>query len=497
MNQFVIENQGVNSYLVYTINPEDDLDSMSFGMLTNNRIKGYAQVLYTQINEVGYLKYNVSSFVSLREFISSKSNKKMIIGVFKGIVSAIQIAEEYMIDPKHIMLDMDYIYVDPSTYHIYVICVPINNKELNNLSYGTFFKDIIINTKFDQTENCNYVGQILNYVNSVSEISLASFGKLLDNLNDDNRTIAGNSASKSKVVVQNVNRVEGNAQPTKTVKSDEKIANQILTTSIPSDNKKNKTGDTKLPTDNNDSDEEKMSFLYLMNHYTKENAEKYKTQQAENKKKKQTEVKIPKSSKKTKQEAPTFAIPGVASTTQTVVQAETKQKGSNKNLENYDGQKDERAKSNSLKDNLRSNNQVMNVGPVIEGENNKSKKYVDNSSDNETTLINDNDSSEDRVDITNAYLIRKSTDECIVINTVIFRIGRDKVQNNYVVLSNRYIGNLHCHIVYENNEFYVIDNYSKNHTFVDGRQVLPGKKTCIANGQILRLANEDFEFRRN
>ena len=53
---FNIENQGVNTYLTYKISEEDIVDSLSLGMLTNNKIPGVADVLFTQMNDDRYLK---------------------------------------------------------------------------------------------------------------------------------------------------------------------------------------------------------------------------------------------------------------------------------------------------------------------------------------------------------------------------------------------------------------------------------------------------------
>lgn len=66
---FNIENQGVNTYLTYKISEEDIVDSLSLGMLTNNKIPGVADVLFTQMNDDRYLKYNISSRISVKQFL--------------------------------------------------------------------------------------------------------------------------------------------------------------------------------------------------------------------------------------------------------------------------------------------------------------------------------------------------------------------------------------------------------------------------------------------
>ena len=51
MIDFSFETQGTNTFLVYEIKQEDAVDTMSLGMVTNNRIEGFAQTLFAQIDE--------------------------------------------------------------------------------------------------------------------------------------------------------------------------------------------------------------------------------------------------------------------------------------------------------------------------------------------------------------------------------------------------------------------------------------------------------------
>ena len=65
---FSYENQGANTYLVYEIKEGDSIDTLSLGMLTNNSIPGLTRALFTQMDEKRYIKYNVSSKVSMQQF---------------------------------------------------------------------------------------------------------------------------------------------------------------------------------------------------------------------------------------------------------------------------------------------------------------------------------------------------------------------------------------------------------------------------------------------
>ena len=160
--KFTYENQGSSTYLVYEIAENDVVDSMSFGMLTNNKIDGLIPLIYTQMNESQYLKYNVTAKISVRQMFEGAVNKKRLIGVFRGIVNAMLSVEDYMIDPASVILDMDYIFADVSSCETALVCLPLVTKEQGRVDLGQMFKNIVFNTQFDKTENCDYVANLIN-----------------------------------------------------------------------------------------------------------------------------------------------------------------------------------------------------------------------------------------------------------------------------------------------------------------------------------------------
>ena len=177
------ENQGTSTYLVYEVQPTDELDTMTLGMLANNTIPGFAPVTFQQIDTTKYIKFNVTAKVSVAQFFSGPVNKRRLMGVFYGLINAVSSAEDYMLDPNMLLLDLNYMYSDVSTCETVLICLPIMNHSSENLDLGKFFKNVIFNTQFDQTENCGYVAQILNYLNSTPNLSLYDFKNLLDSIN--------------------------------------------------------------------------------------------------------------------------------------------------------------------------------------------------------------------------------------------------------------------------------------------------------------------------
>ena len=122
---FYFENQGINTFLVYEIKPTDEIDTMSLGMISNNKIDGFATTLFTQMDNTRYIKYDISAKLSVKPFFEGVVNRKRLIGVFRGIVNALIAAEDYMIDNKSIVLDTNFIFADVSTCKTSMICLPI------------------------------------------------------------------------------------------------------------------------------------------------------------------------------------------------------------------------------------------------------------------------------------------------------------------------------------------------------------------------------------
>lgn len=178
---FTFETNGNNTFLVYKIQEQDTLDTMTLGMITNNKIPGFASVLYTQMNMDRYLKYNVTAKVTVSQFFAGIVNRRRLLGVFSGITSALAMAEEYMIDIQSLLLDTNFIYTDVTTCKAEVVCLPVVYAS-GTTDVSMFFKNIMFSTQFDQTENCDYVARIINYLNSATVFVVEDFRKLLEEL---------------------------------------------------------------------------------------------------------------------------------------------------------------------------------------------------------------------------------------------------------------------------------------------------------------------------
>ena len=182
MSKFYFENQGNGTYLVYPVGPDEQVDALTLGMLTNNSIKNFAPVVYTQQDEKKYIKYNVTTRISVQQLLMSPVNKKQLLGVLTGIAAAVSDAEEYMIDVRSILFDQNYIFVDAAGETTVMICLPVAGEQKQLPDMKLFFKELLFTVSLNSRENNDYFVRMINYLNKEASFSTEAFSDFLKKL---------------------------------------------------------------------------------------------------------------------------------------------------------------------------------------------------------------------------------------------------------------------------------------------------------------------------
>lgn len=523
---FRYETQGTNTYIVYEINDSEMLDSMTLGMITNNKIPGLAQSFFFQQDNTKYVKYNISSKVSAEQFLMGTVNRKRLIGVFRGIINAMISAEEYMIDTSSLCLDLDYIYTDVTTCETVVLCIPVIDADKVEVDLKGFFKNIVFSTQFDQTENCEYIAKLFNFLNGTSNFSIYDFKELLDEIERGEvpqpvSISQPTPAPVHPVVTPQVQPVVTpqpvqppvSAQQTKQVQAEPTIKPVASAPStgfaIPGQKAEPVQHAENVPTESQTvSDEKEMSFVYLMRNYTKENAAIYKAQQDAKKAAKATagpEKKDKKDKKEKKgKEATTspmntaFAIPGQPTApaqplkpnpvivpqpaSAPVVQPATYSAPQPSLYEAPTPQPIPVAPAPQPTPMAQPVGMPANFGETT---------VLSSAGIGETTVLGASLVMQE----IKPYLVRSKNNEKIILDKPVFRIGKERSYVDYFIGDNSAISRSHANIVSRDGEYFVVDTNSTNHTYVNGGMLQSNVETKISHGTKIRLANEDFEFK--
>lgn len=89
-----------------------------------------------------------------------------------------------------------------------------------------------------------------------------------------------------------------------------------------------------------------------------------------------------------------------------------------------------------------------------------------------------------------------ATKQVHIVNRNIFTIGRDPKENNDLIVSKKEVSRKHAALINRDGHWYVVDNNSRNHTFVNGRIIPSGNNypTPIVSGDSLRFGTEEYLF---
>ena len=541
-DKFYIENQGIYTYLTYQLSINDDVDTMGLGMITNNQINGIAPVIYTQMDQDIFLKYNISARVSVSDFFSGVVNRKRLLGVFASIMDAIISAEEYMIDYGNLLFDLDYIYVDVSTNKAEMICVPIMNKEIEGVDLELFFKNIMFSTQFDQTENSDYVAKIMNYLNSSPTLNPVEFKLMINQLQNEHgknnfnqsaarrqtaqvetgtrpqkaESVPPTPASASPVNTQPAQanshkqltpqmkpEFQGNVNPEVNSQIDEiqnkgkkknknKKKQAVISENVPISNINVPNQETTRQSVENiqNNREKRMSWFYLMQHYNKENAAIYKAQKAN----KKAGIVPPQANG-----IPSTMPDSYQTMNKVPVKTPPLQKpdiGMNMPGRGMDAV--QRTEKDSMVNSAMDRNVINVQGAQQEHTLGQTKANF-----GETVVLNQGMSNAGETTVLGAgvqqmeivpFLIRSKNNEKILLNKPVFRIGKEKSYVDYFVSDNPAVSRSHANIITREKDYFIIDTNSKNHTYVNGNMIQSNTEVKITHGTKIRLANEDFIF---
>ncbi|MFR6276469.1 MAG: FHA domain-containing protein [Blautia sp.] len=92
-----------------------------------------------------------------------------------------------------------------------------------------------------------------------------------------------------------------------------------------------------------------------------------------------------------------------------------------------------------------------------------------------------------------AYLVRLSNNERIVLNKPVFRVGRDKTKVDYCI-NNTGVSLIHIEFRQIDEKFYVKDLNSTNGTYINSERIESDMFYKIIHGDFIRIANEEFVF---
>lgn len=466
---FTYENQEASSFLVYKLESDDQLDTLGMGMLSNNQIPHILPLLYTQIDEERYLRYAVPSRIPLENFLDGMVSKERLLNVLMGICDAVEEGQAYMLDSSMLVLDKRYIFANVATGEVALVYLPVIGKTSSTELSG-FFREIMFGTQFDSGEDCSYIATVINYLNGSGHFLVTDFKKLLQTLLDQKtpqvRPVQPSAPVENVRPVPVSRPAQGTVPTPRPVASPKPMPTTPKPVNVPNPSTPKPMAVPPAP--------KPMAVPPAPKPMAVPPSPKSNTKPAEKPEKKAFSFKLP-SKKKEPAETPNIPVPGGKEKPQASIPVPIPGKASSAN-QGFTAVKVQPAEWNNA------------TRPANFGETSVLSTEI-----GMTTVLNTPGAVEEKKE---AVLIRKKNGQKIVIDKLLFRIGTEKSFVDYWVSDNSAVSHSHADVVNHEGIYYIRDNHSTNHTYVNGRMLQPGQEQMLNDGDQILLGNEPFEFKK-
>ena len=548
------ETQGFNTYLVFQPDGAAALDTAILGMLTNNRIPGLAPVTFSQIDDARFLKYLVSGKVQAANLMEGVVNRACLLRFLCSVCDAVAEASSYMIDTGSLLLDMQYVFTDVTNYRAELICLPVSAYRKEAPELADFFRNIIISAHYDPAESKAYIGELISYLSMPGSFSPEAFSRLVTRLESmpkqevalsnpqakprgDTPSFSVYPFNEPEPVLQ-VSSIPQMRQPDTTYPDSDDAAAKFVPLAAPIQNRATETSyGQEDGIDAYDDAGERISLFYLLQHYNAENKAKYDAQKKRGRGARPS-LRLSRKDRTDRQAGaggvqvfmPGYAIPGLNNSLSgrapeplsyhgdRMQQAQASDAGQNPPAnapswtqagafqpeqggaphQGYAPQAGYVPQQASYDPQASYAPQHVGYDPQLgslemprSGANFGDTVYLDeNSQDADGTelLLNLHEQAH------RPHLLRQRNNERVPIDKALFRIGRARKYSDYVIEENIHIGSAHCHFIIRDGAYYIVDDNSKNHTYIDSEMIQSSVEVKITHGTKIRLADEEFEF---
>jgi hypothetical protein len=163
--EFSYENGATSSFLVIKANGEEQVQAYQIDMIRNNYIDYLLPLDVRRNNDKVCFYYNITSKITLTQYLKRVKLKKEEFLKFIGDVSrALLDCRYYLLKSSSILLDTDYIFINPSTRTVSFVYIPLCVDLDINQYLRQFIIDFILNkADIDDSCNDNFLQRVLGY----------------------------------------------------------------------------------------------------------------------------------------------------------------------------------------------------------------------------------------------------------------------------------------------------------------------------------------------
>ncbi|MBP3506688.1 MAG: FHA domain-containing protein [Lachnospiraceae bacterium] len=169
--------------LEYQIQDGEMMDGLVLKQCKEGKIPGVLLMGAAYENGHNYMYAYIDKKETLAEQLKDVVTEELILNSFENIVSTLVRMEEQEINLAYAVMNVECIYMDAEAKKARIICMPGKKATMEEDELPNFFRNILANAVYLNSDDGNYVAKLLTAVNS--EFELKSFLRLIHGLMRD------------------------------------------------------------------------------------------------------------------------------------------------------------------------------------------------------------------------------------------------------------------------------------------------------------------------
>lgn len=181
MNKIKLANKmGLSQLIIKSLKGQQVSENEVYA-INANKVPGLLHLDVVQKGSSFKLIYNITGFISLKEFLKMPLNKQLFAQILQNILANLKAVESAYFNQQYLLMDINQVYVNPNTQHIYFTYVPILMFE-SGTSLREFLLGIIQHGTFAPGEDNSYVRDYITILNSGINFSVFELEEYINKL---------------------------------------------------------------------------------------------------------------------------------------------------------------------------------------------------------------------------------------------------------------------------------------------------------------------------
>ena len=459
----VQHNKPYEMTLMYELYEDSEFDKKAAKVISQSPLFAESKMN----KEVFY--YNITNKTSLRKYLNLGMDKDTMLYMIRKLINADDFFEENELDKRYLLFDADLILVDKESEELTFITVPAVNHGMVVKPLRIFIRELLASAVYEENENLDYVGRLISFINANKNMSKQELENVLGMI----------EASSSQTVSESQQAEVAEEAPAGIkVTNVEAVSNGVEDAAAESPYTQ-AVSEAAEPVQTNDANVADVAMAVA---------------------------------------GTGAAVAGMAAVFTESVQAEKDADDTHENLPELDipeiiiednAQKEEAPVMPEIiiPDAMNSTEESTPVQMDIEAEENaqqeadaKAQAEAEERARQEAEARAQAEAEERarqeamRVKKTVPYLVRTKSQEMVEIDKDEFKIGKIPGMADFLLSDNPAVSRMHAIIHHIDGSYYVCDNYSTNHTYLNGERLEAGKNYLLIHGAKLAFANDEFTF---